>query len=88
MDPLALGVRHRLAVDLDERGLRDEAAEQLELLVKFGGMGSWELNDAARRLADRTPDDAPSLVPAAPDALTALQSEGLFVARDAGEDRP
>ena len=37
---------------------------------------------------DRTPDDAPSLVPAAPDALTALQSEGLFVARDAGGDRP
>ncbi|MCA9146292.1 MAG: hypothetical protein KDB05_26080 [Planctomycetales bacterium] len=53
-------VRHRLAVDLDERGLRDEAAEQLELLVKFGGMGSWELNDAARRLADRTSDDAPA----------------------------
>lgn len=37
---------------------------------------------------DRTPDDAPSLVPAAPDALTALQPEGLFVARDAGGDRP
>lgn len=37
---------------------------------------------------DHTPDDAPSLVPAAPDALTALQPEGLFVARDAGGGRP
>ncbi|MFN8680327.1 lytic transglycosylase domain-containing protein [Paracoccus sp. P2] len=37
---------------------------------------------------DRTPDDAPSLVPAAPEALTALQPEGLFVARDAGGHRP
>ncbi len=37
---------------------------------------------------DRTPDDAPSLVPATPDALTALQPEGLFVARNAGEVRP
>jgi hypothetical protein len=37
---------------------------------------------------DRTPDDAPSLVPATPDALTALQPEGLFVARNADGDRP
>ena len=37
---------------------------------------------------DRMPDDAPSFVPATPDALTSLQPEGLFVARDAGEDRP
>ncbi|MBU3031706.1 lytic transglycosylase domain-containing protein [Paracoccus marinaquae] len=37
---------------------------------------------------DRAPDDASSLVPATPDALIALQPEGLFVARNAGEDRP
>ncbi len=37
---------------------------------------------------DRSQDDAPSLVPATPDALTALQPEGLFVARNAGGDRP
>ena len=37
---------------------------------------------------DRTLDDSPSLVPAPPDALTALQPEGLFVARNAGGDRP
>ncbi|MEZ5826466.1 MAG: lytic transglycosylase domain-containing protein [Geminicoccaceae bacterium] len=39
-------------------------------------------------LQGRAPDDAPSLLPAAPGALTALQPEGLFVARNAGEDRP
>lgn len=38
--------------------------------------------------SDRTPDDAPSLIPATPDALTALQPEGLFVARNACGDRP
>ena len=38
--------------------------------------------------SDRTPDAGPSLVPATPDALNALQPEGLFVARNAGEDRP
>lgn len=37
---------------------------------------------------DSAPDDAPSLIPATPDALTALQPEGLFVARNAGGDRP
>ncbi len=37
---------------------------------------------------DRTPDGAPSLVPATPDALTALQPEELFVARNAGGDQP
>lgn len=37
---------------------------------------------------DRSPDDALSLLPAAPDALTALQPDGLFVARNAGGDRP
>jgi len=37
---------------------------------------------------DRTPNDAPSLVPATPDALIALQPQELFVARNAGEDRP
>lgn len=38
--------------------------------------------------ADRTPDDAPSLVPAAPKALTALQAEGIFVPRAAGGPQP
>ena len=38
--------------------------------------------------SDWTPDSGPSLVPATPDALNALQPEGLFVARNAGEDRP
>lgn len=37
---------------------------------------------------DRMPGDAPSLVPVTPDALTALQPDGLFVARNVGEDRP
>ncbi|MBB6014513.1 hypothetical protein HNR59_003908 [Aquamicrobium lusatiense] len=37
---------------------------------------------------DRTPDDAPSLLPAAPESLTALQLEGLFVTRNAGGDQP
>ena len=37
---------------------------------------------------DPTPRDAPSLVPAASETLTALQPEGLFVARSAGEDQP
>jgi Soluble lytic murein transglycosylase and related regulatory proteins (some contain LysM/invasin domains) len=37
---------------------------------------------------DRAPDEAPSLVPATPDTLTALQPEGLFVARNAGGERP
>ena len=37
---------------------------------------------------DPTPRDAPSFVPAAPETLTALQPEGLFVARSAGEDQP
>ena len=36
----------------------------------------------------RAPDDAPSLLPAAPDSLTALQPEGLFVTRNAGGDQP
>jgi len=39
-------------------------------------------------LPDRAPDDDPSLLPAAPESLTALQPEGLFVTRNAGEDRP
>lgn len=47
-------VRHQLAGSLQERGPRDEASEQWELLLKIGGMGSWEWNDAARRLADLT----------------------------------
>lgn len=38
--------------------------------------------------SDPTPLGAPSLVPAAPETLTALQPEGLFVARSAGGDRP
>ena len=37
---------------------------------------------------DPTPRDAPSFVPAAPETLTALQPEALFVARSAGEDQP
>ena len=37
---------------------------------------------------DRTPDYAPSLVPAAPEALTALQPEGLFVPRRASGHQP
>ena len=37
---------------------------------------------------DPTPRDTPSFVPAAPETLTALQPEGLFVARSAGEDQP
>ncbi|MBX9451570.1 MAG: lytic transglycosylase domain-containing protein [Mesorhizobium sp.] len=37
---------------------------------------------------DRTPDDASSLLPAAPESLTASQPEGLFVTRHAGGDRP
>ena len=39
-------------------------------------------------LPDPAPDDIPSSLPATPDALTALQPEGLFVARNAGGDRP
>lgn len=39
-------------------------------------------------LPDHAPDDAPSLLPAAPESLTALQPEGLFVTRDASGDRP
>lgn len=37
---------------------------------------------------DRAPDDASSLLPAAPESLTASQPEGLFVTRHAGGDRP
>lgn len=37
---------------------------------------------------DRAPEDAASLVPARSEGLTDLRSEGLFVARHAGEDRP
>nr|WP_037372027.1 lytic transglycosylase domain-containing protein [Salipiger mucosus] len=37
---------------------------------------------------DRAPDDAPSLLPAAPESLTALQPEGLFVTRNIDGDRP
>lgn len=37
---------------------------------------------------DRRPDDAPPLVPATPEALTGFQTEGMFVARTAAEDRP
>lgn len=39
-------------------------------------------------LQDRAPDDAPSLLPAAPERLMALPPKGLFVARTAAEDRP
>jgi hypothetical protein len=39
-------------------------------------------------LQGRAPDDAPSLLPAAPESLTALQPEGLFVTRNAGGDQP
>ena len=39
-------------------------------------------------LQGRAADDAPSLLPAAPDSLTALQPEGLFVTRNAGGDQP
>lgn len=39
-------------------------------------------------LQSGAPDDAPSLLSAAPESLTALQPEGLFVTRNAGEDRP
>ena len=39
-------------------------------------------------LPDRSPNAAPSLLPAAPESLTALQPEGLFVARNVGGDRP
>lgn len=37
---------------------------------------------------DRAPNDASSLLPAAPESLTASQPEGLFVTRHAGGDRP
>lgn len=37
---------------------------------------------------DRAPDHASSLLPAAPESLTASQPEGLFVTRHAGGDRP
>lgn len=37
---------------------------------------------------DRSSDDARSSVPATPETPTALRSEGLFVARNAGGDRP
>lgn len=39
-------------------------------------------------LQDRAFDEAPSLLPAAPERLTALPPEGLFVAHTAAEDRP
>ncbi|NSY41896.1 lytic transglycosylase domain-containing protein [Agrobacterium tumefaciens] len=38
--------------------------------------------------SDRAPDSARSPVPARPEKLTAPQPEGLFVARNAGGDRP
>jgi len=37
---------------------------------------------------DRAPDDASSLLPAAPESLTALQPEGLFVTRHAAGEQP
>lgn len=37
---------------------------------------------------DRAPDAGPSLLPATPDALTALQPGGLFVPRHASGDQP
>ena len=39
-------------------------------------------------LLDRAPDHVPSPLPATPAAITALQAEGLFVARNAGGDQP
>ena len=39
-------------------------------------------------LQGRAPDEALSPLPAAPDALTVLQPEGLFVARNAAGDQP
>lgn len=39
-------------------------------------------------LPDPALDVAPSFLPAAPESLTALQPEGLFVTRNAGGDRP
>ncbi|WP_336741438.1 lytic transglycosylase domain-containing protein [Aureimonas altamirensis] len=47
-----------------------------------------EASTADPVLPDHAPDDIPSPLPATPDALTALQPEGLFVARNAGGDRP
>jgi hypothetical protein len=47
-------VRHGLSTEMQARGLRDEASEQWELLLKIGALGSWEWNDAARQLGDRT----------------------------------
>lgn len=39
-------------------------------------------------LQDRAPGEVPSLLPAAPERLTALPPEGLFVARNPAESRP
>ncbi|PWJ76326.1 transglycosylase-like protein with SLT domain [Pseudaminobacter salicylatoxidans] len=54
------------------------------LFVSRGG----DASSADPATLDRAQDDTNSLVPAAPEALTDLQPEGLFVARNAGEDRP
>lgn len=58
--PLADPVRRRqLAEDLAQRGLTKEAAEQRELVVRFGAAGTWAGNDdwhfrdAARLIGDQ-----------------------------------
>ncbi|MBP85759.1 MAG: hypothetical protein CMJ64_03425 [Planctomycetaceae bacterium] len=50
--PLDSKTRHAMSVILQSRGLRNEAAEQWELLLKTAPLEAWELNDAARRLGD------------------------------------
>lgn len=47
-----------------------------------------DVSAADPALPDHAPDDVPSPLPAISNALTALQPEGLFVARNAGGDRP
>lgn len=57
---------------------------EAEIFVARGG-GAPTADPAS---PDRAPDDASSLLPAAPESLTASQPEGLFVTRHAGGDRP
>jgi tetratricopeptide (TPR) repeat protein len=53
-------VRHQLALDLHNRGLSEEAAEQWKLLLRTAPFETWYLNDAARRLGDHTLERDPS----------------------------
>lgn len=46
------GVRHTLALDLFNRGLKDEAMKQWNTVTRLAPFENWNLNEAARRLGD------------------------------------